>query len=371
MVASKGKKNGSGSALPQFNAGDLVLAKLPGYPFWPGMVVDTAPTNVMKQKRGANQKIIRFIPDSNYGFLGGRELKPLSRDDIETYINDKTHTKGDLLEAYKTALNPDAWQREADELERQAEQAALEAAENEDELDDDADKPASKKRKSSSGGSTKASASSKKSSSSGAKKASKAGESKKAETGKKRKADGSGAGSGKDDDKDDGAELGPASKKVKGWRHELQRNFLGKDGVLKDSMDKSGEVFETLEAYTDMTQKQLQDSKILKVLKKIIGLKDGEIPADAESKYNFKSRADKLYSKWADTLASGNSSSAAPSAPTAPIADGAEQDKEAAAAEGSKESEKAAVVPNGDAAPASARAEDKSEAETLAPAAAA
>ncbi len=63
-------------------------------------------------------------------------------------------------------------------------------------------------------------------------------------------------------------------------------------------------MFDTLEKYEEMTQKQLADSKINKVLKKIVGLKEGEIPAEAEAKYNFKKRAEALWQKWSVSSAS-------------------------------------------------------------------
>lgn len=148
-------------------------------------------------------------------------IKHLTKADINKYLSDSSKKKeGDLHRAYTLALDLEKWKIQADELER----AAEEGVEEEDELDDE--KP-SKKRKSNSGKS-----STKKPGSSSGKKT----ETKKADAaGKKRKADGASAAStsGKDAD-DDGSELDPGSKKVKGWRHELQRNFLGKDGVIKD-----------------------------------------------------------------------------------------------------------------------------------------
>ena len=67
-------------------------------------------------------------------------------------------------------------------------------------------------------------------------------------------------------------------------------------------MDESASVFDTLEKYEEMTVKQLQDSKISKVLKKIVGLKPGEIPQESEDKHKFKERAEKLHSKWQVSL---------------------------------------------------------------------
>mgnify|MGYP003724215089 CR=1 FL=1 len=157
------------------------------------------------------------------GFVSGKDMKPLSKDAIKSFLEEPSKSKsGKLFEAYKTAEHAEDWRGTAEEMARKREEQERIEAEAEDELDEDDAQPA-KKRKSSGGGAKavkKASGSAKKTK-----------DTKKADAGKKRKADGS---SKDDDDKDDKDELDPASKQVKGWRHELQRNFLGKDGVLKD-----------------------------------------------------------------------------------------------------------------------------------------
>ncbi len=172
------------------------------------------------------------------GFFNKGQLLPLTKEAITKYLSNGTHTKGDLLEAYKAAEDPSTWSKKADEGVRRAEEAASRMAEDEDELadeggEDEEDGQPTKKRKSNAGGKVRE-AKKPGAATAGKKKAAAGGAEKKAETGKKRKADGSAKESAKDEDDDKEPDLDPASKRVKGWRHDLQRNLLGKDGVLKE-----------------------------------------------------------------------------------------------------------------------------------------
>ncbi len=69
-----------------------------------------------------------------------RDLSLLSPEEIKKYI-DSGKKNGDLLAGYKTAQNPQAWLDEREEATRQYEelqrQAAMEAAEHEDQLQSD------------------------------------------------------------------------------------------------------------------------------------------------------------------------------------------------------------------------------------------
>lgn len=95
----------------------------------------------------------------------------------------------------------------------------------------------------------------------------------------------------------------PATKRVREWRHKLQRAFLNKDGVIVASeLDTHDATFKTVEAYTEMTADQLKATKIGKVMKRINQLTD--IPRDDE--FKFRERAGALMARWGAILGKGD-----------------------------------------------------------------
>jgi hypothetical protein len=231
----------------------------------------------------------------------------LTRAECKAYAEDTHRKDGELKAAYKIGADPDDWISETDAVVREAEkarkEALLEEEENEDQLADDDEepkpkKPASKKR---------SAAPSKPSSSATTKKAKT--DAKDAKGAAPRKS------AGADDDADD-AELDEATKKVKGWRHALQRAFLpkGRDPTEQDVQGQD-ETFSTVEK-ADITSDQLKATKIGKVMRKIISL--GHIPTD--DVHHFKERAEALINKWSNVSQTGAASDSA--ADKKPVVDG-------------------------------------------------
>ena len=94
-------------------------------------------------------------------------------------------------------------------------------------------------------------------------------------------------------------ELDPQTRKVREWRHKLQRAFLAKDGVIRaEDMDAQDATLKIVEAYDDITPEQLKITKIGKVIKRIHQLP--EIPRDDE--FHFRERAGALMTKWSAVL---------------------------------------------------------------------
>ena len=88
----------------------------------------------------------------------------------------------------------------------------------------------------------------------------------------------------------------PETKKVRGWRHSLQRSFLSKDGTINpDDMDHMNKTLKLVEEYGGITADVLRTTKIGKVMRRIVQLP--QIPRDDE--FSFKERAEKLCDKWA------------------------------------------------------------------------
>ncbi|KAL7418503.1 hypothetical protein Q5752_006961 [Cryptotrichosporon argae] len=248
--SSVGKKAAPG-ADKSFAVGDIVLARLKGFPAW---------------------------RDS---WLNARDITPLSPSDIKTWLSE-THRKasGGLREAYETAADPSEWLAVQDQA--RAEQDV--ADEDVDELEEEEGAGAKRKR------APPAEKSKKKPKT----------EKKKAEAAPKSKTQ-----APKSDAKDvkaadGGDELAndPEAAKVKDWRHKLQRAFLGKSVPEAQEMDQYDELFKTIENYKGMTIKYLLHSKIGKVMKKIGALP--EIARDGELK--ISERANKLMNEWQEAI---------------------------------------------------------------------
>ncbi|GAA5972935.1 hypothetical protein JCM21900_006300 [Sporobolomyces salmonicolor] len=322
-MPSKVTKGSSSDPSHVYAIGDIVLAKLKGFPAWPARVSDEsdATPDVLKEKpsKSKNLHLVRFFPTGDYSWSVSRDLSLLTPKEIDAYLS-SSKRKGPLFDAYKVAQNPAQWlQAKADEMaEWEQQQAALAELEDEDQLASDADEA---------GGSTAADKSNKR------KRDSTAG--KKAEGDKKKKAKADKlaksrtAGGIKKDYTDDEAE--PASKKakgtpsvdsdaetVKGWRHKLQKVFLGKSAPAAEEMPKCAEYFDAMEKF-DMKKEWLVESKLAKVLKRIALLKDDSIPD--EDKYSFRERSSALAAKWTALLGGSNAASSPKPAEATPTAD--------------------------------------------------
>lgn len=255
-----------------------------------------------------------------------KDLELLNKDKIDAFLAGPNRKKGDLRQAYEIARDPSSWNEEQNTIVRNYEQSLQEAAdeeeENQDQLqeDDEDEEPSSKKRKRApETGKVRESADNKRK------------KSKAAEVAKSKIERESAAAEEKPEE-----HLDPETKKVKEWRHKVQKTFLGKEGKINaDDMPSADATFKVVEEYDGMTAEHLRTTKIGKVMKRVMQLAD--IPRDDE--FHFKDRAEKLCAKWGAIMA------------------GSEAPKEAAT-EGSID----AVKENGDGA-AHAEPEPKSEPE--------
>ncbi|KAK8853217.1 hypothetical protein IAR55_003919 [Kwoniella newhampshirensis] len=301
-----------------FEVGDIVLARLRGYPPWPARIADpgTLPRNVLAQRPGKSPYIYccQFFPAGDFSWLQSKEIKPLSSSEISDFIS-QPHRKstGGLREAYQTAQDPTEWDSQQDEIHKAREEAEAEANANVDELEDEDDEEVA------TGGKRKRSAAEKKDKKKKAKTAAKAkngtsaadseedvpkSKSKakpaakaKAEKTKSAKASDSKAENTEPVDEDPLAS-NPECIKVKDWRHKLQRAFLSKALPTADEMSVYDDLFKTIETYDSITIEALQYSKIGKVMKKIQTLT--EIPRNDELK--ITDRAGKLMHQWTDFI---------------------------------------------------------------------
>ncbi|CEH14511.1 HEPATOMA-DERIVED GROWTH FACTOR-RELATED [Ceraceosorus bombacis] len=280
-----------------FNAGDVVMAKVKGYPPWPGIVVDekNVPTSVNKQKPGKGVYTVRFFPQADYNWFKGYEMNHLTPKEIKAFLDEPSRAKADLRQAFLIAQDPSDWNDEQNVIVKNAEEAALEFAEGQDELAEDEDDDTitakrggkdKRKREEKKGGKIRESAESK------AKKQKKGDDEKERAASARKSAAGD----------EESVAQDPETKMVYGWRHALQRGFLPKDGIIKeDETPNFDKTFKSVESYTDITEEQLRETKIGKVMKRIALLTD--IPKNDE--FNFAGRAQALCQKWGDVMAGG------------------------------------------------------------------
>ncbi|WFD00808.1 hypothetical protein MYAM1_003560 [Malassezia yamatoensis] len=269
----------------EYRVGNVVLAKIRGFPAWPGIIVDDqdVPAAVRAEKpanKNANLYTIRFFPTADYHWAAPRDLSHLSTEDIEKYLASSKKTN-DLQKAYKLARDPHSWNADQTQAVRDHDAALADVSHDAPENDQSSDTETAKpKRKRTSQAATR----------------------------KKSKASPP-ASHAQEEPKEEAREeteepLDPATKKVREWRHKLQRAFLSKDGVIKaEDMDAQNSTFQVLEEYQEMTPEQLKVTKIGKVIKRIHQLPD--IPKDDQ--YHFRDRSGVLMNKWGAILSAATS----------------------------------------------------------------
>ncbi|CBQ72385.1 conserved hypothetical protein [Sporisorium reilianum SRZ2] len=303
------KKSKEACTSAKFQVNDVVLAKVRGFPAWPGIVMadENVPSAVLKERpiiKHRDLYTIRFFPAADYHWAFSKDLELLNKDKIDSFLAGPNRKKGDLRQAYEIARDPQAWNQEQNTIVRNYEQslqdAAEEAEENQDQLeeeDDDEDddaEPSSKKRK-------RGLETGKVRESADKRKKTKASEAAKVKP-EKPSSKGAAAAAANGEDKSDES-LDPETKKVKEWRHKVQKVFLGRDGVINaEDMPSADATFKVVEEFDGMTADHLRTTKIGKVMKRVMQL--AEIPRDDE--FHFKDRAEKLCAKWGAIMAGGD-----------------------------------------------------------------
>ncbi|SCZ89353.1 BZ3500_MvSof-1268-A1-R1_Chr9g10378 [Microbotryum saponariae] len=298
------KKGAAPSVDKSYTAGDIVLAKIKGYPSWPGQITDgkDAPVNVRSQQPPKSKTyLVRFFPTGDYAWTAPRDISSLTKDEIDTYVSSSSKKKGDLLEAYKIAKDPSSW------LKAREDEANAVAAYDDEDMLASADEASGSKGKATT---KKRKAVAAKKDPVEDKKAKKAKLEKLAKTRAPPK-------STKKAEKEE-AEAAPPSKKskptpapapvevddpglkqVRDWRHKLQKVFLSNKNEVPlnaDEMPKCREYFDAMETFV-MKREWLAESKLAKVLKRIVLLNPNQIPD--EETYKFRERSTALAQKWA------------------------------------------------------------------------
>ncbi|KAJ6580360.1 hypothetical protein DFH09DRAFT_1145840 [Mycena vulgaris] len=366
MSAKKSSSSAKKVEPETFATREVVLAKVRGFPAWPGMIVDPAsvPKAVSKERPASKKSVVyavRFFPAGDYAWLPPKELKRLTPADIHAFVGDSSaasadgkgkagagaRKSGELMEGYRKALDPVAWEEEhaanppatkkrkskskakkggdGEEEDELADDAAAEDAEEEADEEEDEEKaaPAGKKRKrTGSPAPAKAKAKPKPGKAAGAKNGKKGGKAKKSKAAVESEDEGA-ADEGEEEGGDEegegeqeraskkpkvaeGAsklESDPEALKVREWRHKLQKTFLSSNNKSlpkEDEMPAVDTLFTTVEGYQNMNIDYLTFSKIGKVMRHIHLLEESKVPRDDE--FNFRERAKALVDKWHEIL---------------------------------------------------------------------
>ncbi|KAF7289751.1 PWWP domain-containing protein [Mycena indigotica] len=339
-----------------FEPRDIVLAKLKGFPPWPGMVIadkDTPPN--VREARPVGRKTpsyaVRYFPKGDYTWLAPSVLTPLTSAAIDAFISadpNEKKKKGsglgrkDLLEAYEVAADPTAWEKEhAAALKEAASKKKggkkVKEEVEEDELADEEPAETGTKRKRSVASTTtkskakapvkKAPAQKAAASKSKGRKAPKSKATIESEDENEKDGDGEEAASDAEDGRpkkkpkttakgaaakgkaakavkapvaktSEELEEDPEAVKVREWRHRLQKGFLNsnKPPPKESEMPSFDELFTAIESYEGMTVDYLTFSKIGKVMRHVNLLPEDRIPRDDE--FKFRDRATALVAKW-------------------------------------------------------------------------
>ncbi|KAK9366924.1 hypothetical protein V1509DRAFT_654366 [Lipomyces kononenkoae] len=327
------KKSPSKSASTPVKAsylpGAVVLAKLKGFPPWPAMILADAflPPHILKLKPKASTGTpgsarvkrkgmsieeddaslpsvfpVRFFNDDNYMWASRSDLKSLSGDQAQKYVDavSSKSSKKDksLVIAYKIAVNPPTLEEfakgnsvHASEEEEEEEDVEMEEVEEEESVpekkskkrksiakgDEDVATPPTKKKKRES----KTTSSAKKTNGDIAKEK---------KTPKKTPSSGKKASAAALRES-----LEERTKQVLYVRHKLQKAFLTRDKPpAEEEMDTMDKFFTKLENFQGLEISIIRNTKINKVLKGIHKL--NEIPLD--DTYKFRERSQKMLEIW-------------------------------------------------------------------------
>lgn len=307
---------------------DIVLAKVRGFPPWPGMVVnpDSVPPSVSKERptgKKATFYCVRFFPAGDFAWLVAKDISKLKEHEIQAYISEPHKKNADLLAGYRIALDPEKWEKERENADliaaEQEDNASVDQLDSEQDEDEKKSTKTKKRKRDSDAAVPKPKAKSKaktekKTSVKGRKNGTRSKEMVESEDDGDQDAEGEGgdvasgakavpplskkAKRDKDEDVDVRMESDPEARKVREWRHRLQKALLGSKGLPSpDEMPGLDQLFTTVEKYEHPNLiDYLSFSKIGKVMRHIAALSVEKVPRDEE--FHFRTRAKALVEKW-------------------------------------------------------------------------
>ncbi|KAL1916223.1 uncharacterized protein VTP21DRAFT_5840 [Calcarisporiella thermophila] len=125
----------------KYGPGQIVLAKLRGYPWWPAKIQDEGevPKRVLKQKpKDAKLYTAFFFGSLDYGFFSRDQLRPFDAAEEEKKLNAKVYKKNQLLEkSFRQALDPELFQKEWEKVLEREKKYEEEGEEDEEEEEEE------------------------------------------------------------------------------------------------------------------------------------------------------------------------------------------------------------------------------------------
>ncbi|KAJ8696958.1 hypothetical protein PTI98_006777 [Pleurotus ostreatus] len=239
--------------IPKFQSRDIVTAALTGTSSWPGMIVDlkNTPSLMLRTERpngvdGDDMFLVRFFPRGDYAWIPSKDIKHLTNDEIEAFLEEPYKKSEEILHAYTIALDPGEWEMLTEE------RLAAEREEG-----DGSCPPHLKKRRGT------------------------------------HRSSGVGVGLGLPVE-------GNVNENGKGVVNSASpaphQHDLSLNEEAQKNMPAMDDIFTTIENFPNMKPEYLQFSKLAKVMRLISSLEDGVLPLDGE--FRFRSRATKLAEKW-------------------------------------------------------------------------
>jgi hypothetical protein len=298
--------------------GDFILAKVAGYPWWPGMVVthdhlppaaQAAKPATKGRKDGTTAAVypVQFFGQAEYSWVKPADLKPLSKDEASSFLNSsKKATSKAIRAAYQVVLDNPTLESLLEaknsipsaQFEDEDEEMADE--DDEDAVVEDDDDEGPKKSKTAKKAATPRTKTPKSTAPKRRKSEAADGESsaKKAKTPVVKKAKVT-----KPSERDASPELSPEEEEKRKWqarkqqimflRHKLQKILLGKEAPAESEVDPVPGYLNDL-SLCELDIEIFRETKIGKVLSRICKLEN--IPKD--EKLGIKSKSREILEKW-------------------------------------------------------------------------
>lgn len=179
------------------------------------------------------KSVLTTIPFYLSAWLMPKDISRLKRHEIDAYINEPSKKSGELLAAYRVALDPSEW--EAGRPAPGADEDEDADADADGEIDELASEPSDNKRKRKAPPSKKAGKRSKKEVDAESEEEGEPPAKKPKKSVKKDKEDGDKKDQDAEGDADGELPKDKKALEVRDWRHKLQKTFLGK-GIAKESV---------------------------------------------------------------------------------------------------------------------------------------
>eukprot|EP00300_Choanocystis_sp_HF-7_P022379 c21628_g1_i1.p1 GENE.c21628_g1_i1~~c21628_g1_i1.p1 ORF type:complete len:520 (+),score=96.13 c21628_g1_i1:41-1600(+) len=108
-LKAKGKLGGGHKEEEEWPVDSLVMAKMPGYPRWPGLIADPSELKGQKQKKASKSILVYFFAEKLVGWVHASTVRSMTQEDIDDGVpgalkDDKTRYSQAKLDALAQAF---------------------------------------------------------------------------------------------------------------------------------------------------------------------------------------------------------------------------------------------------------------------------